>query len=563
MEYQELSNKAFAHFREGRFAKAAPVFETLIREHRHAVDFDYDPWLRALARCYEETGDPTSTGLIHGYLHDFDKARGAFQAAHSDLDLAFIEEMEGNPAEAARLFRQSDLHGLAASAQARHLGSEADAGLLILDHQRLLKSKDPEKHPRLHAVADIRLGRELLRAGLTEVARKVLQRARGRLGEWIETLAREGRTREAAFAWRMMTIAAILLGDHEAASAGYTRLAELLFEEGKPHVAMRFRETLAVDALNKGDLEGAIALYHHTLDRFSDRLPEVTTTLRWRLARTCGLAARQSAHPERAIELWSKAAHLIEGLGAAAELALCYREIAAHQLNPKTTDHFWDRARDVRDHIATERASEGIFPKTVDLLDWLDFTVTLLRLEDLKGNLGHLLREMIWNLDHHIAARREVLSIILDLIGRKQPLEDILLRIVKVLRGVDVDRSLSILDEVLKTPSESLHLALMEESGHLRGAAALKILSHGLNDPRMSVRCEAIEALEALDHPQALAGLRELYFGCGCVGGRRALLEAMARCQAPSEALIAALEGLPRDPSTEAAYQAALKAAQA
>ncbi len=544
-------NQAWQLLAQGNHQDAAAAFEHAAQarqEHPDGRDA-----LLGLARAYSGLGQHQRAGNIYVYLDQRQRALDAFKRAGAGQQASMLEAtVQADASVSAQLYRRQGLNAHAAAAQADNADSPFAARLLVNDHQRLVAHFDSRRYPRLHAVAQVLLGQSMFRAGLEVAARVILQKVQAQMRARSATYQEKGQLDEAVFALRLAVIASTLLKDKAAVTKGYIQLARMHREQGKLYAALRFRQTVAELALRQGDLQGVIDAHHHTLNNFPLPYDHVGSTIRWRLAEAYTQAARAATGKAQAAPLWSHAARCYKDLGDAAMTARCYREIAALQLNRATTDTFWERAAKAHTEVTGPPAPRGVAPKAAWLTDWLDFAVTLLRLEELRGDLGKMLRELVWNvaLGDHI--RRAALHILLRLTGRA-PREEDLLDAVKLVPALNVEHGLVMLDTLLESSSERVHTAIMEQAPMMHAPLAQKALQSGLEDKRMGVRCEAIDAVAALDYPEALAGLRELYVSCGCVGGRTAVLDAMITCDAPVEVVQEVVQALPHDPAMEAA----------
>ena len=567
-DYHELQQRAFGLYQQGKLAEAGALFEELLRAYPFTVDFEYNRWLRACAACFEAEGQRTEAGLIYTYLNFTEIARERFEEAGDALDLAMLEERAGRPEQAARLYRKTGLPGAAAALEA----SRADAGAYpVRDHQQVLARMTPQTPPLLRTLAEVHLGRALLKAGLEVAARTLLSHSRERLIAWARDRRAAGQLSEAITAWRVLTVACQLLDDAEGTDKGYAWLAALHLEHQQPALAARYRETLTQRHLDRGELDQAARLLQETAERFVAEDQRLRATLLAEAAALLERLARRHTTPNRddrlkAAQAWSRAAELYTKLHERARCARCYREIAALQITPEATERAWRQARDLRDQIGAEplqRAHQR--PPAIDLTDWFDHSIALLRIDELKGNLGWLLRALLWRQDQSDVSRRQLLTALFELLRDPtgQPTEQLLMRVAEAVAGLTHDAAVPVLEALMQqSPSEEVHAEVMRQSAALPTPEALAFLKRGLDDMRLNVRREAIESLTEHAAPEALAGLRELYLGCACVGGKAAVLDAMTRCGATPRQLARTLRTLPRDPRVEDAYQAALRATQ-
>lgn len=515
MEYQAKAQQALGLAGAGRAREAAPLLRELLRDFDYVVDFEYDDWLRALADSARALGDHTTAGYIYLYLHYFDMALQAFEAANSRQDLALCEEVRGNHLIAASLYKEEGLFVRAAINLER--AKVWDQAIAAWESAR--SSLHPQQAPYPFALATVNLALALRQRGQTGRTRDLFVEAIMLLEGLADEWENQGFVDEALGAYHVLCLIGQVERRFENLAEGYCNAIRLLKGQGQTYRAFRYYAALTEYGEDLGE-DHAVATLHREAADYAVRTGTLYQNFYLRQAAQAYLRVgerthAQSSFPELAENAFLAAIDAFNQMGDLQQVLECYHRLTQLPLEAEKVERY---ARIAKETAAMERAPAAIYEPSRLLRTpyelpevWRD---DLVQHESGDDSMS-VLTGIVWNLEFGDVARRKALNLILyqlDLRHRgERDAPGVDRDIAAAMSGLRYNIAYKTLRQLVQSPHPEVRAEVMRSAGRMGHPKAFLLFEPGLADGHPEVRRAALEGLQVHTYPEAYDHLVKVY----------------------------------------------------
>jgi hypothetical protein len=497
----------------GRVDDAERAFRDLLAQV-HVADFEYEEWLRGLARVLERKDRGRDAAFVHLYLHAFASARQVLPAdAHRERGRLF--EQEKKPALAASEYARA---GWLAHAGIQHelAGAWSEAARVwkgLLDDPRL-QGASYER-----GLAHFNVARTLARAGAGDAgeadAHRHLVAAQQTLEAVADELETRGQGERAFYCYAVVLRIGRESGSFENLCEGYLNCVRVLRQDNLKFYALQYYEDFLRLAIQREEYHTAATLYKEAADYSrSAGLPYDRHYL-GRAGEVWLLAAQKNEREGGPVELSENATlvaiECMNGVGRYAAIADAYRSLAALPLS-EARQHRYARMAERYEDARSEQAPAPAFPEYLrqphaytplwhtDLLEW-----------ELGGDPVEVCASVVGKLSNPDAARRRaLLALLRALDAERSGSQDTLGQVALALGEVQSYTVLSPLERLATHRLPSVRAGVMRALRYLFYKRSFVILEPGLLDANPQVRRAALESLRQLHFPAAFHPLARI-----------------------------------------------------
>lgn len=523
----------------GRLDEAERVYRDLVG-HVLVTGYEYDDWLRGLARVLEQQKRRTAAGYVHLYLHELDRARSLFDAAPG-LARGRTYELEKRFAYAARSYEEAG--GLAhAGVQLEKAGDEEGARVLwarLLDHPRLGETSYERALVHFNlGLAIRRAGRRRGDAGAEAAAESQLVMAQRILEQVADDFETKGLRDRAFDCWAIFLKLGRESGSFENLAEGYLNCIRLLKEDHLKFYVLQYYEDFLRIALEREELHAAAILFKEAA-AYSARAGLVYDRhYLGRAAETFLGVATKNQRLEGPVEESENAClaaiECQNAIGDFAAVAETYRRLAALAVGEERQTRYRMIAGRY-DGVEREEGFALPFPGYLrqphayaavwhaDLLEW-----------ELEGDPVEICAAIVGNsAQPDTIRRRALLTLLRGLDARERSAAgmapDALAAIAANLGAIQSFSVLAVLERLAVHSEPVVRAAVARALRSLFYKRTFVTLERALADPSPAVRAEAVGSLRQLHFPHAFDPLTRLFREQSEPAVRVAALESLGR----------------------------------
>jgi tetratricopeptide (TPR) repeat protein len=522
-EDPELRSLAERALRGGKWQEALGHYGKLLAKVEVFDVRRYDGWLEGALAAFEALGRTREAGFVLLALRRFSEAQRHFPAAERPLEWALAASRLGHHAEAARVLSEAG-HPVLAALELEDAGAYAAARL---EWERVVRDARLAGQPYELALARLRLGRALLRAGDAAAGARELATAQ----RLIEAVADEAETRgEVEHAIQCYVLLIHLgreAGSFENVAEGYLNGIRLFVRHDRYDFAFQYYDDFLAFAVERKEWYAAATLAREAA---TYAVKKGLVYERHYLGRAAELWEQTATHNEAAggpVELSENALHAAIDVAVSmndhALVARLYGALAALPVAPKRRARYAALAKRGAAGLTVPEARAPGFPRQLrkaraykdssrnDLVEWAlagDATAVLARIL-VGADRGH-------DGDDSFEERKVWRSALLALLVASAPkfaLADARAAsaLARALGAVDAYAVHRPLAELSTHASPEVRAAVMTSIKKLYFEPSVRIVQRGLADPAPAVVDAALRTLRVLGWRQGFEAFARLY----------------------------------------------------
>lgn len=512
---ESTSDQAEAFVQQGRWIDAERHYRDLIGQ-THVINYEYDDWLRALGKIYQQLNRTREAAFVYLYLHYFDMARSQLQADEHVALRARLAEIEKKWTEAAQLYQKAKLpvHAAVAFEKAKQL-HEATAAWKALLHAPGLAQR-PYEAALVHfnyGLAAVRL-----EAGSGE-ARRALIESQRKLEQVADDFEQVGELERAFDCFQILLKLGKESAQFENLAEGYVNCIRVLREDNLKFYVLQYYEDFIKLALERGELHAAATLYQEAAAFAAraglpyDRHYQHKSALTWM---RCADKFLETGVPVQMTEnALLAAASQHSAVGDYPAVRECFEKLAALELPERAKKRFATIAQRYKglaappvelpglpDYLKQQHAYADIW--FVDLLEW-----------EMDGDPFAVAASIVGDLRYPNGIRRRALVVLLTLAdaqARNAAGEtETLVHVAELLGELQSYAALSPLEKLYASPEPLIRRAAVRALRFLYFKRSFVIVRKALADGDAQVREAALTAIGGLHFPHAFNPLARIY----------------------------------------------------
>ena len=253
-------SQAEALFEQGRFDEALIYYRELAAQ-THVVDYEYDDWLRRLAKILQRLNRHKEAGYVHLYLHNFEQAMPVFEDGSPEKARAW--EIQGRWQDAAEGYKAAGLavHAAVCLEKAKEFTASTQAWQGLSRHPSL-RGNEYET-----ALVSFNLGMAALHAGVdANLARKSLVESQRKLEQVADLFESRGERERAFDCYHILLKLGKDSGQFENLAEGYLNCIRVLKTDNLKFYVLQYYEDFIELALEQDELHAAASLFQEAAD---------------------------------------------------------------------------------------------------------------------------------------------------------------------------------------------------------------------------------------------------------------------------------------------------------
>jgi tetratricopeptide (TPR) repeat protein len=506
----QQARRARALLDQGNYLGAVEAYRALCAE-THAVDAEYDAWLRNLARSLTILKRPREAAYIYLYLCDFDRALGQLEAGQ-DLDAGQMLQHQQRFTEAADRYGAAGRVMLAAIAYER--GGDDPRALACWTRAR--GTRRPGWSIYEEALVCFNLGQCCLRLG-DGAAHTHLMTSQHLLEEAADEYETSGQRERAFDCYQILVELGRRTSTFENMAEGYLNCIRILKEDNLKYYVLQYYEDFLREAIARSELHAAASLYREAADYcIRTGLVYANHYLRASAQTWMKVAAKNQAEkgpPEMAENALLAGIDCFNAVSDYPMVGECYRRLSQLGLAERKGQRY---AKIAERYSASE--GSGLEPPSFpdylrhphaypeiwyqDLVEW-----------ELDGEVVPVCAEVIGDRTYPDVVRRRALNVLLDSLELGDAGDPArLARIAEALGGLQIYVVLRPLERFFERhPDPLVQQGTMKALRYLFFKRTFALLGLGLASDEEPVRQAAIEALSRLHFKHAFDPLVRIF----------------------------------------------------
>ncbi len=512
---ESTSDQAKAFQEQGRWPEAERQYRDLIG-HTHVINYEYDDWLRELAKIYNHMQRPREAAFVYLYLHYFDQARTQIAGdAHVGLR-ARLAEMEKKWSEAATLYQQAQLpvHAAVAFEKAKQYPDAVGVWKSLVHHPGLQHKAYEQALVHFdYGLAAVRLDPN------SSEARRALIESQRKLEQVADDFEQIGELERAFDCFQILLKLGKESSQFENLAEGYVNCIRVLRDDNLKFYVLQYYEDFIKLALERNELHAAATLYQEAAAFASraglpyDRHYQHKSALTWV---RCAEKFVETGVPVQMVEnALLAAASQHSAVGDYPAVRECFEKLAALELPDRAKKRFTAIAGRYKglnappielpglpDYLKQTHAYADIW--FLDLLEW-----------EMGGDPFAVAASIVGDLRYPNGIRRRALVVLLTLSDAEQrkATDDVQIaaKIAELLGELQSYAALSPLEKLYESTEPSTRVAAVKALRFLYFKRSFVIVRKALQDADPQVREAALTAIGGLHFPHAFNPLARIY----------------------------------------------------